>query len=332
VSTAAIQKLAEPLPSPTIAGTGAGEIRYRIWAPPESPIEVEYSDELIREVRLTSLLGNANGVLYGSRHGNWIRLVAARRVLNNGGFEGDPRLAGLEPIGVFFARPRGQVFLTESDLERLDESDGAVALVVAGSRAGFFVFEADGSIDAIKSQGEFAVPEIAPLARMVEPPRFVLEPERRGAWVWMMPVAILAMAGVLLTQPYWRLRPAIELTAQDDAGQIRIRWNRAAATEAGFRLEIADGSAQVSIPVSPEFASATYLRHTGDVQIHLTSGSRTESIRFFGTETAPTHVDLIRQEVNQLEAEAQALDTDLERGSRRIARLRDSIASLIHAP
>jgi hypothetical protein len=286
---------------------------------------------LIREVRLTSLLGNATGVLYGSRHGNWIRLVAARRVLSNGGFESDPRLAGLEVIGVFFARPRGQVFLTESDLGRFEESDGAVALVVAGARAGFFVFEADGSIDAIQSQGEFAVPEIAPLARMIEPPTFVLEPERAGAWVWMAPVALLAIAGVVMTQSYWQRRPPIELTAQDDSGQIRIRWNRAASA-AGIRLEIADGNAQVSIPVSPEFASATYIRRSGDVQIHLTAGGRSESVRFFCTETAPTHVDLIRQEVNQLEAQAQALDTDLERGSRRIARLQDSIRSLIRAP
>jgi hypothetical protein len=329
VSSAAPQRVVSH-PRPL---SGSAGVQYRTWAPSQSSIEIEYSDDLIREVRLTSLLGNASGVLYGTRNGNCIRLAASRRALGQGGFEGDPGLAGLDPIGTFFARPRGQVFLTESDLERFERSDGAVALVVAGTRAGFFVYEADGSIETIKSQGEFFVPEIAPLARAVEPPKFVLEPSRPGGWVWMVPVAVAAMALVLITQSYWQRRPAIGLTAQDQAGQLRIRWNPDAASDpAGVTLQIADGGAHMSIPISTEFASATYVRRTWDVQIHLTAGGRTETVRFFGAEIAPSQADLVRQQVNQLESEANALDGELERGSRRIARLKDTISSLLHAP
>ena len=319
--------------SPTEPLSDSAGTQYRTWAPTQSSIEIEYSDDLIREVRLTSLLGNANGVLYGTRNGNSIRLTASRRTLGRSGFDGDLGLAGLDPIGTFFARPRGQVFLTESDLERFEQSDGAVALVVAGTRAGFFVYEADGSIDSIKSQGEFFVPEIAPLARIVEPPKFVLEPSRAGGWVWMVPIAVLAIALILITQSYWQRRPAIALTTQDQSGQLRIRWNRDAASDpTGVTLQIADGGSHMSIPISMEFASATYVRRTGDVQIHLTAGGRTETVRFFGAEIPPSQSDLVRQQVNQLESEANALDGELERGSRHIARLKDSISSLLHAP
>ena len=328
VSAAAAQRAVNH----TGSRSGHPEIQYRTWAPPQCSIQVEYSDDLIRDVRLTSLLGNASGILYGSRHGNSIRLVAARRTLGNRGFEGDPRLAGLDPIGIFFARPRGQVFLTESNLGEFEESDGAVALVVAGSTAGFFVYEADGSIDTIKSQGEFIVPEIAPIAR-IEPPKFVLESPRTGGWVWMVPLAVLVIAMLLMTQSYWQRRPPIALAAQDESGQLRIRWNPEATSDpAGVTLEIADGNTHLSIPVSTEFASATYVRRTADVQIHLTAGGRTETVRFFGAETPPSQTDLVRLEVNQLESQADALDGELERGFRRITRLQDSIRSLLHAP
>ena len=316
----------------TGARSGSPEIPRRTWAPPQSSIEIEYCDDLIRDVRLTSLLGNANGVLYGSRHGNSICLVAARRALSSRGFEADPRLAGLDPIGIFFARPRGQVFLTESNLEEFEQSDSAVALVVAGSAAGFFVYEADGSIDTIKSQGEFLVPEIAPVAR-IEPPKFVLDSPRTGGWVWMVPIAVMVIALILMTQSYWQRRPPIGLAAQDQSGQLRIRWNAGATSDpAGVTLEIADGASHLSIPISTEFTSATYVRRTGDVQIHLTAGGRMETVRFFGVETPPSQADLVSQEVNQLESEADALDGELERGFRRITRLQDSIRSLLHAP
>jgi len=352
VSTAAVQRALDP--------RRPEEIQYRAWSPPYSSITIEYSEELLREVRLTSLLGDASGVLYGTRDGQWIRVVAARRTLNQGGFEGDPRLAGLEPIGVFFARTRGKIFLTESDLEQFALSDRPVALVVAGTKAGFFLFEADGSIEAIKSQEEFGVlgvgagggalerrgPERQGLKRrglkprepadrraaFVAPPKYRIETLRVGAWVWMMPAAILAIALLFMTRFYWLPRPAIALAAHDQFGQLRIRWNpaAAAATPLGVTLEIADGNVHISMPLSPEFASATYVRRTSDVQIHLSAAGHTESVRFFGADLPVTALGVTRQQVDGLESEAQTLDATLERGTRQIARLETAITDLLH--
>lgn len=352
VSTAAVQRALDP--------RRPEETQYRAWSPPYSSITIEYSQELLREVRLTSLLGDASGVLYGTRNGHWIRVVAAQRALNQGGFEGDPRLAGLEPIGVFFARARGKIFLTESDLEQFALSDRPVALVVAGTKAGFFLFEADGSIETIKSHEEFGVLGVGPLAGplerrrperrglgrpglkrtgpveprvpLVAPPKFMIETLRVGAWVWMMPAAILAIALLFMTRSYWLPRPAIALAAHDQFGQLRIRWNpaAAAATPLGVTLEIADGNAHISMPLSPEFASATYVRRTSDVQIHLTAAGHTESVRFFGADLPVTPLGVTREQVDALEAEAQTLDSTLERGTRQIARLQTAITDLLH--
>lgn len=327
VSTAAVQKAFDYSRPP--------EIRYRTWSPPQSSIEIEYSDELLREVRLTSMLGDASGVLYGSRHGQCIRIVAARREVVRGGFERDPRLAGLELVGVFFVRLRGHVFLTESDLGRFECCEGPAALVVAGAKAGFFVYEADGSIETIKSQEEFLLPGAVPPTKLVEPPTFVIQDakisSRIDSWVWIASLAFLSIAIAFLTQPYWLPRPQISLTAHELSGQLRISWNPAAAGSLGTTLEIADGNAHVSMPLSPAFASATYVRRTSDVQIHFTASGSTETIRFFGGELPPSQIDIARQRVSDLESEAQTLDAGLERGARRIARLQTAINSLIHA-
>ena len=60
-------------------------------------------------------------------------------------------------MGVFFSRIRGEVFLTETDLAFFNEHQSEVALVVAGDRAGFFVREADGSIQTVRSHEEFSI-------------------------------------------------------------------------------------------------------------------------------------------------------------------------------
>jgi hypothetical protein len=312
------------------------EIRYKKWSPPQSSITVEYSDNLLREVRLAGLLGDASGVLYGIRDGQWIRVAAARRTVNEGGFQGDARLAGLEPVGIFSARVRGEIFLTESDLKHFEQSEGTIALVVAGSKAGFFLYEADGSIETIKSHAEFRLSGEESGAKPALPtcvePRFEIDAPRLSSWVWMVPVAVLAMVALVATQSFWLPRPPLLLTAHDQEGQVRIAWNRAATTGMGAELEIADGDAHISVPLSPDFASAVYVRHTSDVQIHLTAGGHTETLRFFGADTPLTPVGAARQRVTDLESEAQTLDAALERGMRQIGRLQAEIDSLVNAP
>src|ERR1700722_12700731 len=98
------------------------------------------------------------GVLFGARQRNRLRIVA------------DETEGGLDPVGIFVVRPRGEVFLTETDLERFEvfQVPGAVALVVAGGKAGFFVREPGGAIQSVQSYEEFPAVESVP----VEPTRF----------------------------------------------------------------------------------------------------------------------------------------------------------------
>src|ERR1700689_1132784 len=103
------------------------------WAPPESPVRIEYTPALLQEVASGAV--NAFGVLYGVRHGQTIRLIATRG------------RAGLEPVGIFASRVRGKVFLTEEDLERFEKAEASVAMVVSGDKGGFFVRDAEGFLE-----------------------------------------------------------------------------------------------------------------------------------------------------------------------------------------
>src|SRR6476620_1480544 len=97
-------------------------VQYRRWAPQQSSLRIEFSPDLLQKVRRT-----ATGVLYGSRHGDEVRVMSTV----NG--------APFEVVGTFANRIRGDVFMTESDLERFDHANAVVALIIAGERAGFFV-------------------------------------------------------------------------------------------------------------------------------------------------------------------------------------------------
>jgi len=117
----------------------------RTWAPPQSPLRIEYSTDLLREVLTASGSGDARGLLFGMRNGKDVWILAANP------------LAGAALVGIFVARARGEVFLTESDLEFLETQQAHVALAVVGAKGGFFVREADGSLQSIQSFEEFPV-------------------------------------------------------------------------------------------------------------------------------------------------------------------------------
>src|SRR5579864_3366731 len=78
-------------------------VHHRIWAPPESRVWIEYSNEVLRELRLGSANSDAGGLLFGTRRGSNLRVLAARTVTGDLPDTKDPRLAGLEPVGIFAA-------------------------------------------------------------------------------------------------------------------------------------------------------------------------------------------------------------------------------------
>jgi hypothetical protein len=131
---------------------------FRVWFPPQSPLRIEYSRELLRLLLPRQDGEYSSGVLYGTRTAGTLRVISAR-----------PR-PDLEPVGIFAARWCGEVFLTEPDILRLEnmdeelESGAAIALVIAGGYGGFFVREPNGSMQTIQSYQEFPIraPSVQP--------------------------------------------------------------------------------------------------------------------------------------------------------------------------
>jgi hypothetical protein len=136
---------------------------FHVWHPPQSPVRIEYSRELLRLLLPRQDGEYSSGVLYGARAAGALRVISARPG------------ADLEPVGIFAARWCGEVFLTEPDILRLEnmnqemesgDATGGIALVIAGGYAGFFVSEPNGSMQTIQSYQEFPI-----RARSLQPNR-----------------------------------------------------------------------------------------------------------------------------------------------------------------
>ncbi len=177
------------------------EIIFGSWTGPQSPLAIEYSLLVIEEIRNVVADGyqkfsrggmETGGVLYGTREGNLIRIVAMREMAcehalgpsfafsanDHVTFERqretdaqDTRLEGLTAVGWFVAHTRTEIFLAAADLEtysRYFTEPWQVTLVVRPSggglnmKAGFFVREADGSVQAERSYLEFGFPDRMP--------------------------------------------------------------------------------------------------------------------------------------------------------------------------
>ncbi len=276
---------------------------YQVWSTPQSPLRIEYSAELLRQVRLEGS-GSSRGMLYGRRHDGQIRLLGARRT----GHPRDPRLTGLEQVGVFAVRPRGDVFLTEQDLEFAERSGAEFTLVLAGERGGFFVPEKDGSMLAIRSHREFAVPAAPAKANFSR------------SWlnaVAMASCLVLAVAAVLYAEP----KSALTLSVHEEAGQLVAVWSPGVPGT----LEIQNRDRKIQLPVSVQQTRATFQPETGDVDFVLTTldgMTREEHIRIVDSprRQAGTVRPLVEQ-INKLEAEKSRLIAEGDANRVRLAQL-----------
>ena len=294
-------------------------------------MQIEYSTGLLRQVRLESAGVDACGTLFGVRDENHVRVLAARRNVDLK----DPRLAGLVAIGSFAARARGEIFLTESDLIRFEGLDpaGTVALVVAGNRAGFFVRQADGSMQTIRSYQEFAVSGSETQQKAVEPPSFVTLPSRTHRWGWISLGCFALLAIPLMAGSYFLPllpRPPLGLAVREESGQLRIQWNPIGA-EQQARIEIIDSAERTTLPVTSALSSATYVRRTGDVEVRFDV-----SEKGFDTRREATHfvalappvspeIERTRVEIQSLENQAGQLKDKLEKGSRTLVGLQKQV-------
>jgi proteasome lid subunit RPN8/RPN11 len=173
------------------------DTKFGTWSVAESPLSIEYSLVVIEEIRHEVAEGfqrlsrggiEVGGVLYGTREGRTVRVLAMRpitcehargpafllsdkdRVSLNEQLardQEDPHLEGLISVGWFLSHTRSEIMLTESDLEIYTiffQAPWQIALVIrpgrGGSmRAGFFVREADGTVKSEQSYFEFNFPD-----------------------------------------------------------------------------------------------------------------------------------------------------------------------------
>jgi hypothetical protein len=239
----------------------------------------------LREVRVSAGGVDAFGVLYGVRHEDTIRLVATRGC------------AGLEPLGVFASRARGQVFLTEEDLGRFEKAEACVAMVISGDAGGFFVRDAVGSIETVRSYQEFSVSG---------PPVAVVKKRR---WPWAACAALIP----LLFIPYRSHHAQLALALCETGGQLKISWN----VPTSELLTIVDGGERTYVPILAGQTTATYARRSGDVTVGIGS----VQARFVGSALPASEVERESARVEALRARVVALRAARAAGQRKIAAL-----------
>lgn len=259
-------------------------ILYRRWAPAQSSVKIEFTPEVLREVRAGCRRPPDRGYLFGKRRGNEVQVVAAIREPK----ADDPRVAQLEPVGTYASRVRGEVFLTDDDLEQSSRVPDGVVLVVAGRRAGFFTREPDGSMQGVRSHEEFAVADAASEFALHSPvPKLSLEKRWRlakppmGAWKSVLAACALVAVpalGYAYLQPRVNL-PPIEVSARESNGQLVIAWDPNALPHGGH-LTIAEGDLHTSIPLAAHGSGITYLPESSDVQVRLTAGDRAGAVHW----------------------------------------------------
>ena len=236
-------------------------VQFRRWSPAASLLKVEFPAELAAELWPEPETLEASGVLYGFRSGREVHVLAAEAT-------GD-----LEQVGIFIARERGEVFLTESNLELFERHKVPVALVRAGGKAGFFVREPNGSIQTVRSHEEFSVDVPAlPPSRFTLPVAVSKKPALAAAGFFALMLPLLA---------FFRPAPALGLHVHEQAGQLRISWTPGKPA----LLEIDDADRHLAAPVFSNQSNLTYERGSGDVAVSLTreDGSahpRRETARF----------------------------------------------------
>jgi hypothetical protein len=245
-------------------------IYYRRWEPARSSVKVEFRPEVLQEMRSANRREDARGFLFGKREGDVVRVVSA-------GVE--PR-EELDTLGVYIARIRGEVFLTDDDLEHVENVKDGIALVMAGRRAGFFTREADGSIQAVRSHEEFVVMEPPPEASASAPPI------RNQRHPWIPPVkmwkrlviaaAVFAGTAAAMSSFYGRMMlPKLDVTLRAANGQLILGWDRAAVASGAAYLEIREGDVSSRTPLAVDSSGATYFPKTDHVDVWLSSGDRT---------------------------------------------------------
>ncbi|MEO5926181.1 MAG: hypothetical protein ABIR70_20330 [Bryobacteraceae bacterium] len=182
------------------------EAAFEAWGVDDSRIAIEYSLVVLEEIRQQVSQGllrfsrggiEVGGVMYGTRDGRKIRIQAIRPIpcdhaagpsfalsaddrsqleMMLADESSDPHLQGLVRVGWFVSHTRGELKMTQGDLEMFStyfRDPWQTTLVIrpgrgSAMRAAFFVWETDGTCRTEVSYKEFNFPDR--LAGVVDPP------------------------------------------------------------------------------------------------------------------------------------------------------------------
>jgi hypothetical protein len=308
-------------------------ILYRRWAPAKSAVKIEFPPDIIHDIRAQSVGDHDRGYLFGRREASEVRISTAIRTPQ----ADDPRTLGTEPVGVYIVRARGEVFLTDADLEQVDRVPGGVAMVIAGGRAGFFAREADGTMQAVRSHEEFLVAAAATQAESLARPGVIPRPisPPPNLWKWTLGVTALLggpVAALAFLQPLLPRAP-IELALRETNGQLVIQWDsRATTSPTGSFLEITEAEGRTVLPVPPGSSSATYSVRSGDVEIRLFTEERSGRVHWTSARFSPPveqaaaaaefHTPAqIQEDMHQLESQAAYLRQAIARRRAKVEQL-----------
>jgi hypothetical protein len=218
------------------------------WSPPQSPLRIECADQFWTRFQPDSTRIETSGLIYGNTDGELVRLIGL----------GDK--GGEAPVGIYFLRTRGEIFMTESNVAAFEENRAAVALVIAGRKAGFFVRDAEGALQSIRSYQEFAVPHI-PVKHRKAP---------------LLAGVLLAASLPLGSLLYLHSSVRTPLAIRQNGNLLTIVWKAGGRGE----LQISEGALQTTIPIAAGQSTASYIRHGAeDVSVVLTFASRPALLR-----------------------------------------------------
>ena len=194
------------------------DTHFGSWAVAESPLTIEYSLVVIEEIRHVVTEGfqrlsrgglEVGGILYGTHDGSAVRIQAMREIVcehaRGPSFllsdndrtalaeqltrnQEDHKLEGMVAVGWFLSHTRGEITLTDSDLETFNAffpASWQITLVIRPGRsgfmrAGFFVRESGGAVKSERSYLDFSFPD-RPVAPDRPPRDRGLPPDRRNA-------------------------------------------------------------------------------------------------------------------------------------------------------
>jgi hypothetical protein len=275
------------------------EARFGSWSAAESPVTIEYSLVIIEEIRHEVTEGfqklsrggvEVGGLLYGTRDGRTVRLMAMRPLVcehargpafqlsdsDRGILEEqiehaaeDPRLADLICLGWFVSHTRTEIMLGESDLEIYEHYFSApwqVTMVIqpgrAGSmRAGFFVREHDGTVRSESSYLEFNFPDR--LAGVLDRPVRAERPAPTRAHTVYFRESSAAPARKEQTQALAQM-PGPQLLP---APAPRSKWPWLAAWGGAVLIAALLGVRYIVLTPTPQPLELSVVEHNGQLQV-----------------------------------------------------------------